>query len=358
MDLQSRIVFLDTNIYQGKNFQFLTHSLGSLKKLVEDGEIHLLITDVTIGEVKSHISEKAGSAVSELKAIKKNAMILRNIPDVPAFGIFQDVTAACIENKLFSDFEKFLKDAEVVSIDGVLPSKIFSMYFSVEAPFALGEKRKEFADAFTLEALVSLSTKRALPIHVVTNDRDMHRYAESHPSLICSESIDELIDAVNRAVAIEPAAFATEALQFLRDGIISAVKDKVKDADFEISGSNWDAHIENIEIANFQLVAENLLSVDSESCIFDLEFEFSANTVEIIKDYDRSPFDHEDDRYHFVLENVATKSFDVVISAQATISYQDKLINTVDLSDLEVPYSIKLRNPYNEEHRELDINGD
>lgn len=360
MELKSRLVFLDTNIYEGKNFQFLTHSLGGLKNLIDDGEVRLLITDVTKGEVVSHIKKKSLAAASEIKAIKKSAMILRNVPSIPAYGVFANISSDEISTAILESLETFLAsdNVEYVSIDGVKPSYVFERYFSSLPPFAIGEKEKEFADAFVLKALDDLSAGRGHPVHVISNDKDMHKYAEEHPRLICSDSVDEFIDAVIKSVSIEPAEFAAKALELVRGDFMNVIHECIHaiDTDFKVGG--WDSELENVDVYDIELVKANLISVSDEECTYDLEFTFKADTIEVEKDYDRSPFDHEDDNYPFVLENVFERSFDGDVSLQITISYLDKLVDTVELTDYEPPMKLKLSAPYNEEVKYLDINGE
>ncbi|WP_455913449.1 PIN domain-containing protein [Pseudomonas syringae] len=144
MELRSRLLFLDTNIYEGKNFQFLTHSLGSLKRLVDEGEVQLLITEVTKGEVVGHIRKKVKLALAEVKALKKKAMILRNVPNIPAYGIFSDASAEEVSESIIKDFETFLDSdhVEMVSIDNVKPSYVFSRFF-YRKPLSLSVKKKK-----------------------------------------------------------------------------------------------------------------------------------------------------------------------------------------------------------------------
>lgn len=360
MELRSRLVFLDTNIYEGKNFQFLTHSLGGLKDLIDHGEVRLLITEVTKGEVLSHIKKKSLAAVSELKAIKKNAMILRNVPGIPAHGIFSKVSADEISRLISLDFETFLdsKNVEYVSIDEVKPSYVFERYFSSLAPFALGEKEKEFADAFVLKALDDLSAGRGHSVHLISSDKDMHRYAEEHPRLICSDSVDEFIDAVIKSVSIEPSEFAAKALEIVRGDFMNVIHECIHAIDIDFKMGGWDSELEDIDVYDIELVKANLISVGDEECTYDLEFTFTADTIEVEKDYDRSPFDHEDGNYPFVLENVFERTFDGEANLQITISYQDKLLDTVELIDYEPPVALKLSAPYNEQVKYLDINGE
>lgn len=360
MELRSRLFFVDTNIYEGKNFQFLTHSLGALKNLIDEGEIHLLITEVTKGEIVSHINKKISSALAELKAIKKSSMILRNLPDIPAHGVFAEPNKEEMVATIVGNLEVFLRSdhVEVVSIDSVKPSYVFERYFSVKAPFAEGDKEKEFADAFVLKALHDLAEARGHFIHVISNDKDMFRYSEDHPKLICSSSIDEYIDAVNKSVSIEPSVFAVSALECVRGDIMNLIHEQLKDIAHEFKFGGWESELEDLEVFDIELFTDSLILVTDEKCVYELGFRFRANSVEVEKDYDRSPFDHEDGRYAFVLDNVFERSFDGEVSMQVTISYQDKLLETVEISDYESPTNLKLSLPYNETVRYLDINGE
>lgn len=359
MQLQSRIVFLDTNVYIAKNYQFLTHSLGSIKELCERDEIRLIVTDVTSEEVKSHIRSAAVETAAVLKRAKKDAMLIRNFPDTPAFGIFTRLTDQDIEAKLLADWVEFIdaEGVEMLSVDGVLPSRVFRRYFSVLAPFAQGAKEKEFADAFVLERLSDFSMERNHPIHVISNDKDLERFCESNSRLIYSESVDEFIGAVNLSVSVEPAAFAAEALALVQDRILGFVQDRVRDIDFEVRSSDWSAELEDVDVTHLEFVKANLVRVDDEQCVYEIEFSLIVETVESIKDYDRSPFDHEDDSYPFVLETQVERTFEPSISVEATLYYQNKLLSTVEF-DVDMPYGIILSNPVDEQRRELDINGE
>lgn len=82
MELQTRLVFIDTNAFEKKNYQFGQHSLGRLQELIEDKKIHLLITDVTRKEVDIHLKRKSEEVAFLIKKIQKDAMFLRILPTV------------------------------------------------------------------------------------------------------------------------------------------------------------------------------------------------------------------------------------------------------------------------------------
>lgn len=359
MQIQSKIVFLDTNIYISKNYQFLTHSLGAIKGLCEEDEILLVVTDVTSEEVKSHIREASAETAAILKKAKKDAMLIRNLPGSPVFGVFTNLTADEIETKLLADWEVFLNGdgISLISVDGVAPSRVFKRYFSLEPPFAKGAKEKEFSDSFILERLVDYSIEMSQPVHVISTDKDLQRYCADEPRLIFSESVDEFIGAVNLRVSVEPAAFASEALNKVKDAILSLLLDRLYEVDYEIRSSDWDAQLEDVSIQHLEFIKANLVSVGREQCVYEIEYAVVIETVESVKDYDRSPFDHEDDSYPFVLETEVTRTFDPVVSIEATISYKDRLLDNVEF-EVDMPYGMTLSNPIEEHRRELDIDGE
>lgn len=80
MELQTRLVFIDTSAFEKKNYQFGQHALGRLQELIEDEKIHLLITDVTRKEIDSHLKHKSEEAASMIKKMQRDAMFLRNTP--------------------------------------------------------------------------------------------------------------------------------------------------------------------------------------------------------------------------------------------------------------------------------------
>jgi hypothetical protein len=359
VQLPSRIVFLDTNVYISKNYQFLTHSLGSIKKLRDSNEILLIVADVTDMEVRSHIRAESLEAASALKKVKKEAMLIRNLPDVPAYGIFNNLSAEDIEKKIVSDWEVFLAGGgiERLTVDDVVPSRVFRRYFFVKPPFALGAKEKEFADAFVLERLVDFSLERSQPIHVISTDKDLARFCADEPALVFSESVDACIDAVTVSVSVEPSAFAAEALSKVNLEVMGFVQDRLPEVDFEVRSGDWNAELEEVRVQKVEFIRANLVYVETDQCLYELEYAVVLETVETVKDYDRSPFDHEDDSYPFVLETEVTRVFDPIISVEVVLQYQDKLLDTVTF-DVDMPYGITLSNPVDELRRELDIDGE
>ncbi|WP_159106463.1 PIN domain-containing protein, partial [Escherichia coli] len=121
MELQTRLVFIDTSAFEKKNYQFGQHALGRLQELIEDEKIHLLITDVTRKEIDSHLKHKSEEAASMIKKMQRDAMFLRNTPDLDCHGIFTKIKGDDIYAVISEKFDDFVENGYVETIDVDLP---------------------------------------------------------------------------------------------------------------------------------------------------------------------------------------------------------------------------------------------
>ncbi|MBE4325660.1 DUF4935 domain-containing protein [Vibrio parahaemolyticus] len=142
-ELESRFVFVDTSMYQSKNFQFYQHALGRFTDLCQDNAINLLMSPVVEQEVRSHLIAQGTEAARNIKDFKKEIKILRNLTDLPQYAIFAELTKETINDSLIENFENFLSDAvyEDVSVNEASLESIVSSYFNKVAPFS--DKKKK-----------------------------------------------------------------------------------------------------------------------------------------------------------------------------------------------------------------------
>jgi tyrosine-protein phosphatase YwqE len=131
MELETRLVFIDTSAYENKNYQFGQHILGRLQELIEQEKIHLLVTDVTKSEIESHLKKKSVEAASKIKHITKDAMFLRNASELDCYGIFTKVSGDEIYDLVHKKFLEFLEGrcVEIISVSSVDPNVVFNAYF-------------------------------------------------------------------------------------------------------------------------------------------------------------------------------------------------------------------------------------
>ena len=67
-------VYLDTNAYIGAKYVFDMENMGILSKLIETGEVTLLYTSATIGEVEHHLVEDISVAVQNYNRVLRKEM--------------------------------------------------------------------------------------------------------------------------------------------------------------------------------------------------------------------------------------------------------------------------------------------
>ena len=89
------IVYFDTNVYKAAKYIFDTGKLEAIKKLVKDGEIVVLYTDATIGEVYEHIREDITEQVN-----KYNKVVRKDLLTLKENGIY-DISELDIEETIF-----------------------------------------------------------------------------------------------------------------------------------------------------------------------------------------------------------------------------------------------------------------
>lgn len=340
-ELHSRLVFVDTSSYEDKNYQFGQFALKRLKEFVESGHLYLLITDITISEIKAHLQKKATDAASKIKKIQKDAMILRNTPELSCHGIFQKVTGEEILKIINSKFEIFLtgENIEVVGVDTISPSSVFEKYFTKKAPFDRDDKKSEFPDAFALEAVNKISQTRRHDLYVISKDGDMDSYCGNYENLIHLENIDKLIDLVvrNADELKEPAIFADSIFGVLEKDIVEKITDIISNSEFFSDDlSEYEDEITQIDVESIEIVNKNILEVSKEHAEYEVEFNVVLFAYYSVSDYDNSPWDPEDKAYLFVVTHEFVKKHRESYSAYVTITYTDGLKKNAEIEEINI----------------------
>lgn len=365
-ELESRLVFVDTSAYESKNYQFSEHALGKLCDFLESDRLHLLITQITINEIKAHLLLKSEESARAIKKIQKEAMFLRNTPSLGCHGIFDKVKAEDIYEIALHNFEEFLdkSSAEIVDIKNVDVSVVFDKYFKSEPPFGGANKKSEFPDAFVLEAVCKTSKDRGHTLYVISDDGDMEKYASTLDNMIHLKRVDDLLDLVVRKEEElkEPVKFADSILEQLEASLIERAKEIISDSEFYSNEANeFDDEIYQIEIESVCVSNKNIISVSEEHAEYEIDFEVTLKAHYSIADYERSPWDPEDKVYMFVLHNHMVKKHTEVFSAYVNIDYMDGIRANAEVTDLDFSEATFELNEENSElisMKYLDLSGE
>lgn len=191
-------VFVDSSVFIGKNYQYEHPSFVALKDAVSTGRANLLVTDITIEEVKAHIDSDVSESSQALKKVRGPAKILKNIAELSDSAIFNDIDRASFCEELYKQFEQFLTDTNVVivSVSEANTRSIFDCYFKRAAPFGEGKKKSEFPDAFALSALNEWAESEQKDVFVVSQDSDMNGIKVNFPRLSALGSLEEFLGRV------------------------------------------------------------------------------------------------------------------------------------------------------------------
>lgn len=365
-ELESRLIFIDTSAYENKNYQFTQHALKQLRDYLESDKLHLLTTQITNNEVKAHLKEKSEESARLIKRIQKDAMFLRNTPQLPCHGIFERVSWEDIYSISHEQFEEFLNKAgaEIVSIDKVDATKVFDSYFSSTAPFGGANKKSEFPDAFVLEAIDQISKERGHHLYVISSDGDMKRFAESRENMIHLNKVDELLDLIARKEdeLKKPVEYADSIFEQLEEQIIQRANEIISSSEFYSDFANeFDDEIYKVEIETLNIKHKNIISVSEENVEYEVDFEVNVKAHYSIADYERSPWDPEDRVYMFVLKNEIVRSHKEVFSAYIYIDYMDGIranasIEAFDFAESSLELTDEDSEVINVSY--LDINGE
>jgi len=188
-------VFLDTSVYVGQLFNFASTDLVSFIPVAKKGSLKFLLPDPTAQEIYRNLDERAEAAVSALDGVRRKAPFLSKWKHWPQCRGEPAVRASAREAARI-EWKEFLGNFDVVKLgyEGVKIERIMGWYDGMLAPFREGPKRKEFPDAFALEALVLYARKENCRIAVVSADNDFKDACARYGALLYFSSLPRLTE--------------------------------------------------------------------------------------------------------------------------------------------------------------------
>ena len=331
--LKTRHVFVDTSMYEGKNFQFNSHALGRFAELCENRSINLLMTSITEREIRSHLLIKANDAAKSISGFKKEIKILRNLPDIPHYGIFDQLKSEDINASLLEIFDEFLDVSvnEYVDLSMASIEQVVDGYFNATPPFS-AKKKDEFPDAIVLHAIEAWAKNCNTSVYILSTDGDMQGFSNnSQNTLIYESDLEHFISLVvkNDKAHQEPIKFAENRCTEIWWKIAPLLEEDL--GDLEFSGSYGE--IDEWEISNIDYKAANVQQAYRDSSEFSIKVKFDVEAWHIIDDYDRSIWDPEDKKYLFLAQNRIKVRNTVECDAIVNLEYEDGLEVNTEITD-------------------------
>lgn len=345
MELETRLVFIDTSAYEKKKLQFGIFALARLERLVTEGKIQLLITDVVRSEIETHLKKMAHDAVTEHKKFRKSGSSLCIADEVTGGGLFTDFTAEAVFNEAIRKFRTLVDNGytENVSVETVNPRQIFAAYFTGAPPFHREAKKSEFPDAFSLAAVDALARARVHKVYVVSGDGDMAAVADANDNFIYLPGIDELLDLVNRndAELADLSVFADTVLELLRENILTLAREKLEDGEYlSYSSGDADPELSDLSISAVTIAELQLIEVDQDGATYDLIFDVTLTASYDFADYSHANWDKEDRLYYGVIESNESFLHQEQYSATLEIGFSEGLRSNAEICLLQFEDSI------------------
>lgn len=228
---RTKFVFIDTQAFRRARFDWNGRSLSKLVEFAKQGQLRLLVTDVTVGEVKSQIQELLAEANS---SIIKHSGILEQLGASVAIDRVRDQVTAL--GTLEAAFDEFLKRTNAVSVPLISDVKgVLADYFARRPPFS-AKKKAEFPDAISIASVRLWCQQNRSTAYIVSEDPDLRECCSEAGPLFHAESIAQIISqaTVSQELhdALEKALRASEYLS-------ERLAEEIKDLDVDISRSSF-----------------------------------------------------------------------------------------------------------------------
>jgi hypothetical protein len=199
-EIEDRLhVFLDTEVFVHKNFDFGGALFQRLERARTSGLVDLYVTSVTDRETEAKIAEAVNDAATAQRKFQKEARILRNLSE-PAFtGLFEEFDTDELTKQLLSQYEQFKKrvNVEVVPNADDALDQVLDRYFQRKPPFGEGKKKHEFPDAFAITALESWCRDEEIEeMHVVSSDPDMQSACYEVGLFVHVASLEKMLELI------------------------------------------------------------------------------------------------------------------------------------------------------------------
>ena len=337
-------VTIDTNIFDRCKYNY--SEKGSLKRLiryVNSGKIKIVLSDIVVGEITSHVTNKAEEVADCYKKFYKTLCKEYSNGFIKSLGI--DISQVEhdkeeLKQKAKSVLQSYLEDLDydVLECENIELKQIINDYFSHTPPFeSKVDKKSEFPDAI-IAAEIKKRFENRDKVAIITNDNGLKKACGQSSNYLYFSSLPDLFDfmareeeSYNDAIIIinnQKVRICKAVQEMLMDNHCIDVVGATYDRDGIISGHDYDEWIIN-KVSDVDIQVHRVEELQENKIYATLKAHAKIDVICYYDDYDNAAWDQEDETYIYV----ETKAFEEIHSANFPV--QIILSNQGEIEDLD-----------------------
>lgn len=340
MSAETKSVFLDTEPFKALALDFSSNNLKRLIRLAKEGELQLILTDVTEQEIRNHIDDYAKKAFKQIRDCQKTARIVKNLLTPECFKALSSIDEERLRGEMQSEFSRFLQAAaaQILLIDHVSPKAVFEKYFRSQPPFSeSGNKKCEFPDAFAAAALQAwCETVPGRKLYVVSRDRDWERTCKETTSFIHVGELNELLE---KYADVEVVADLKKAIRRKSGDVISFVKEKIEDGHvyFYVDDSVLEGEVDSVEVVDAEIADVHVVEATEGVAALNVAYNVTVTLFITADDPNSSYRDPDDGERRSVWKVNGSVEREIEMDATVDIAYDMKDPTAIRIKCISIP---------------------
>ncbi|GAA4100447.1 PIN domain-containing protein [Mucilaginibacter panaciglaebae] len=333
----SRIIFIDTSIFEGNNF-FEGDRIRQLLKWGKEKKVKILMPIITYNELLSRASKNLDEVETKAKKFRNESRILRNFASYRDFVNNIELEAANKEFKDLLDRHVDVSKIEILDYPVINIGEVFDKYFANLFPFSGGAKKHEFPDAFAILTIEEWCRVNNQKCSLISTDKDLLNYTSDY--IADSSSLEHFIDSFikeekNKEFIQLAASYYTENEQDLEDQLVKWLRNQLDNdilyyTHFELDVHNFEIQSCKVNISNhFQFI-----SIGKESIVIESKANITYKVEVEIDDENTFWYDSEDKVGNYYDTTFEIISDETVIYFKTEIYIQDD--TPVDFEIIEI----------------------
>lgn len=298
--LESRNVFIDTQVFVQNKFRFDHPTLKRLLELGSSCLIQLVLTDTVVGEVRAKLTEQFTEATKSLGQFHKHINIVESILPAQYQGLIAKPSEEELVGLAMQAWDTYITNSRalIVPSNSVNGANLLALYFGSKPPFGDGHKKNEFPDAITVLSLLDWMKTNKTKLYVISQDKDIVSWCAITSDVFHVNSLAEFIDLYNRCeeklTELVHLLFENEKAFFL-----DAIKEQFLSCGF-VYEDNWEASVDYVDVTEISVHEINIIEVKETSAFISVMVNINFSAEINGPDFDNGIWDSEDKKYAYI----------------------------------------------------------